>query len=263
VAAAPKKLDVEPIVYIILLAGGLIAGIINAVAGGGSLITLPLLIFAGLPPTVANGTNRVAVVVQSLAAVGGFQRSKKIPWRTSGTLAVPAIVGSLLGAGAASVVSDEMFRPILAGVLLVMATVVAIRPERWIHPPDAPPPHPGLRAWLLFVVIGAYGGFIQAGVGFLLLAGLVPGLGLDLVRANGVKVVLALALTAIALVVFAAGSLIDWRAGLVLAAGSGLGGYLGARLAVRHGAGWIRWVLVVTVTASALEILGVRAAIFG
>ncbi len=253
----------DPLLYIILFAGGVIAGIINAVAGGGSLLTLPLLIFAGLPPTVANGTNRVAVLAQSLASVGGFQRSRKIPWRTAGVLAVPAIVGSLGGAAAASVISDDMFRPVLAAVLLLMAGVIAIRPERWLQPPDAPPPRPGLRAWLLFVAIGAYGGFIQAGVGFLLLAGLVPGLGLDLVRANGVKVVLALAFTAIALGVFAFGSLIDWRAGFALAVGGGVGGYLGARLAVRHGAGWIRWVLVVTVTASALEILGVRSLVFG
>lgn len=253
----------EWLVLIALLAGGVLAGIVNAVAGGGSLITLPLLIFAGLPPTVANGTNRVAVVVQSLASVGGFQRSRKIPWRTATVLAVPAIIGSVLGAGAASVMSDDAFEPVLAGVLIVMAGVIAIRPERWLKELDAPPPRPGLRAWLLFIVIGAYGGFIQAGVGFLLLAGLVPGLGLDLVRANGVKVFLALALTAIALIVFATSSLVDWHAGLVLAAGSGVGGYLGARLAVRHGAGWIRWVLVVTVTASALELLGVRSALFG
>ncbi len=253
----------EPLVLVALFAGGAIAGVVNAVAGGGSLITLPLLIFAGLPPTVANGTNRVAVVIQSLASVGGFQRSRKIPWRVAVALAVPSVLGAVGGAAAASLLSDEAFRPILGGVLILMAGVIALRPERWIQPTDAPPPRVGVGAFFLFVVIGAYGGFIQAGVGFFLLAGLVPALGLDLVRANGVKVVLALVLTAAALAVFAATSLVDWRAGLVLAAGSGVGGYAGARLAVRFGAGWIRWALVCAVVASGLEILGVRAAITG
>lgn len=253
----------EWLALVLLFGGGAVAGVVNAVAGGGSLLTLPLLVLAGLPPTEANGTNRVAVVVQSLASIGGFQQSGKIPWRLSLSLAAPCVLGSVGGAVLASRLSDDAFALILGGVLLVMAGVVAVRPERWMQPGDAPPPRAGFMAMALFFAVGAYGGFVQAGVGFLLLAGLVPVLGLDLVRANGVKVVLALVLTAIALVIFAAAGLVDWGAGLVLAAGSGIGGYAGARLAIRRGAGWIRWVLVVTVALSALEILGVRAAVFG
>jgi uncharacterized protein len=253
----------EPIALVALLVGGLIAGIINSMAGGGSLITLPLLVFAGLPPTVANGTNRVAVVVQCVTAVFGFARSGYLPRPAVARTAMPTVLGALIGAFVASHLSDAAFRPILGVVLLVMAGVVALKPSRWLGDPGASPRPMRPALFLAFFAAGAYGGFIQAGVGFLLLAALVPGMGLDLVRANGVKVALALVLTVMALGVFVVAGQVDWRAGGVLAVGNGIGGYVGARLAVRLGAPWIRWVLFAMVAASALEILGVRTFLFG
>lgn len=273
----------EPLALVALLIGGLVAGIINSVAGGGSLITLPLLVFVGLPPTVANATNRLAVAVQSLAAVAGFdgwgtrrrrseQSSEKaygepssgsrLPWDVVARTFAPAVLGSLAGAMVASRVSDEAFRPLLGAVLVVMGVILVIRPNRWLVQPEAPRRSIGTGLLLAFFAAGFYGGFVQAGVGFLLLFALVPGLGLDLVRANGVKVALVLILTLVALAVFVAAGQVDWRAGGTLAVGNGAGGYIGARLAVGLGAGPIRWIVFVMVVLFALELLGARELLF-
>ena len=149
----------------------------------------------------------------------------------------------------------------IAAVLLAMAVMLVLQPSRWLQPAAGAAPLPPLAEVVVFFAIGVYGGFIQAGIGFFLLAATVRVAGLDLVRANGVKVALTLTLTAVALVVFLFAGEIRWAEGLVLAAGSLIGGYLGARTAVRRGAGWVRWVVVAMVTLSALELLGVYRAI--
>lgn len=247
--------------YPVLVAGGFVAGIANAMAGGGSLVTLPLLVLAGLPPTVANGTNRVAILVQGATTVTGYGRAGKIPWRAALTLLGTTLLGTAAGALVATRLSDEAFRPILGVVLLVMAGVVLVRPARWLHPETTDVPHFGWRMHLSFLGIGVYAGFIQAGYGFFVLAALVAGAGLDLVRANGIKVTLAAVLSVLALAIFAWHGEVDWLAGGVLALGNGVGGYVGARIAVNKGAPWIRWVLVVMVVASGLAILRVPQAI--
>lgn len=244
-----------------LVAGGLVAGVVNAMAGGGSLLTLPLMVFLGIPPTVANGTNRVAIVVQGVTTVTGYGRAGKVPWGAVARLAAPTLAGTVVGAYVATRMSDALFRPVLGVVLLVMAGFVLVRPGRWLKPETAEAPRFGVGTYAAFFGIGIYAGFIQAGYGFFVLGALVVGGGLDLVRANGVKVTLALILSIVATAIFAAGGKVDWAAGAVLAVGNGIGGYLGARLAVAKGAPWIRWVLVVMVVASGLAILRVPQAV--
>ncbi|WP_373044552.1 sulfite exporter TauE/SafE family protein [Vulgatibacter sp.] len=243
-----------------LFGGGLLAGTINAMAGGGSLLTLPLLVFLGLPATEANASNRVAVLANSVTSAAGYHQSGHLPWRTVRLLLVPSLVGSLVGAWVATLISDDAFRPVIAVVLLAMAALLVFRPSA-LDPRGGGEPLPPLAEVLLFLGIGFYGGFIQAGIGFFILAATVRGAGLDLIRANGVKVALTLALTLVALGVFIAAGQVRWAPALVLAAGNGIGGYFGARLAVARGAGWVRWVVVVMVVASALELLGIYRAI--
>lgn len=244
-----------------LFAGGLFAGVVNVMAGGGSLVTLPLLVFLGVPPTVANGTNRVALLLQNTTAVAGFHRAGRLPWRLTGRTVIATLLGAAVGAVVASRLSNEAFRPILGVILIVMAAFLLLGPSRWLEPKGDPERPLGWRMHLAFFGIGIWGGFIQAGIGFFILAALVLGLGLDLVRANGVKVALVLIYTVLALGVFALEGKVDWIAGAILAAGNGLGGYLGARLSIRKGATWIRWFLVAAVVVSALQILGVFEAV--
>lgn len=240
--------------WLALAAAGVAAGLINVVAGGGSFLTLPVLIFLGLPATLANGTNRVAILLQNVAAVGGFHRQRVLDWRWALAASVPAVVGSVLGTWAALEIGDEAFEKVLALLMVAISlwTLVAPGGRRESagegaagsgggEDGDAAAPRspwtPGLV--VAFFVIGLYGGFVQAGVGFLLLAA-TTWAGLDLVRGNAIKVLAILVFTVVSLAIFAAQGEIDWLAGLVLGAGSVVGGQLGVRLTVLKGHRWVK-----------------------
>ena len=236
---------------LLLAAVGLFTGAINVVAGGGSFLTLPLLIFLGLPAIEANGTNRVGVVMQSIAAIGGFQREGIIDWRWTLIVSGPALAGAALGAVAAFYVSDEAFRRALA-MLMVVMTLVSLTGKN-------PLPHAEVRRagspLVLggFLLVGFYIGFIQAGVGFLILA-LTSWAGLDLVRGNAVKVVSVGILSTLALGIFIARDTVYWPMGLALGAGNMVGAMLGVRLAVLKGHTWLRGVVTATVLAFAIAL---------
>jgi hypothetical protein len=267
------------LLYPALFAAGLVAGALNVVAGGGTFLTLPLLIFAGLPPTVANGTNRVAILVQNVGAVWGFDRHKVlerslVPWT-----ALPSIVGAVLGSWAALVVGDENFQRALALLMVVISlwtlwdpigrlarrrrlaaaggTVRSVAgspptPDAWTG--VAPLDRRG--KWLLaaaFFAVGVYGGFVQAGVGFLILAA-TTWAGLDLVRGNALKVLVVLAYIPLSLAIFAWQGKVVWGLGLVLAAGHLAGAFLGVHLTVLKGHRWIQRVVTIAVIAFALKL---------
>ncbi|NNG15295.1 MAG: sulfite exporter TauE/SafE family protein [Gemmatimonadales bacterium] len=240
--------------YIILVAVGFAAGALNVIAAGGSLLTLPVLIFLGLPPTVANGTNRVAILVQNVGAVWSFHRHRVIDWRWIPRAGVPAALGAVLGAWLAIRIGDDAFRRILAGVIIAAAAWTLWDPLQRRRPaPGTESQHWGPGFALIFFGIGVYGGFVQAGVGFLVLAA-VTILGLDFVRGNALKVLIALLFTPLALVVFSLSGKVDWVAGAALALGNLLGGLIGVRLSVLKGHRWIRRVVMVTVVIFAIRL---------
>lgn len=235
----------------VLVLGGGAAGFINALAGGGSVITIPILNeMVGI--STANGTNRIAILAANVTAVAGFQSGKAIPWRQVFPLVPPTVIGAALGAWAASETDPDVLRRVFAAVLLLVALSVVGRPNRWVEERDASLREPWRS--MAFLAIGFYGGFVQAGVGFLLLAGLVLGGGLTLVTGNGAKVVLILAYTPVALLLFARAAQVDWGVGAVLAAGQMTGAWIAARLAVKKGAAWIRWVLVAAAIVAAVRL---------
>lgn len=245
-------------VYPLLVLAGIAAGFVNMLAGNGSLITLPALIFAGLPANVANATNRVGVTLQNVVGTAGFYRQGKLDVRGALLFSIPTVVGSILGARIAVDIDEALFRRVLAVVMVIMLIVMLVKPERWvtgrIHA------HNGRISPLQIVVffaIGVYGGFLQAGVGIFLLAGLVLGPGYDVVRANAVKVAIVLALTFAALIVFQANAQVLWGPGLVLGIGNMIGAWLGTRFAVSKGVVWVRWFVIVVVVISAAQLLGI------
>ncbi len=241
---------------VLLFVVGTVAGTLNVIAGGGSMLTLPVMIFLGLPPTVANGTNRVAIVVQSVGATWSFERKKLISRRWLGLAAPPAVLGAVFGTWGAVEVGDVAFQRILAGVLVVAAVWSLWRPANEPDGANAALPT-GAARWgfmLAFFLVGSYGGFIQAGVGFLILAVTSAG-GLDLVRGNAVKVPLALAFTSVALALFALDGKVDWPVGAALAVGNFLGGLLGVHLTVLKGHRWVRGVVTVMTVAFAIRLL--------
>lgn len=237
--------------YAALFAGGAFAGVLNVLAGGGSFLTVPLLIEAGLPPTIANGTNRLGVMLQSVTAAHGFHRHGVLDTRWAWRAALPAGAGALVGTWLALVISDHAFRRVLAFVMIGITLWTLWQPH----------PGAGVRGraprWLLaggLFAAGVYGGFVQAGVGFLILA-LTTAAGFDLVRGNAIKVLLVALFTALSLAVFVWKGMVVWTPGLVLAAGTIAGGQVGVRLTILKGHAWVRGVVTVTVVLLALRLL--------
>jgi uncharacterized membrane protein YfcA len=239
----------------LLLVVGIVAGILNVLAGGGSLLTLPLLIFMGLPSAVANGTNRIAIFCQNIFAIRGFRRRGVLPLQLALLCTPPALLGSWLGANLAISLDDLMFKRALALIMLGVLIFTALDPMKRFRQQEVPF---GFCRKLILVVsffgVGIYGGFVQAGVGFLVITALLVH-GLDLVRINAIKVFVIFAYTFVALGVFIYHDQVDYTLGLALAAGNSLGGMIGPKLAVDKGHDWIRKVVTATVAVFALKLL--------
>jgi hypothetical protein len=235
-----------------LFAAGIAAGFINTVAGGGSVITIPVLV-EFFNASIANGTVRIAIFLQNISGVIGYARHRVVVWRMVIPLLIPTVVGAVGGAWLATELSPGAIRRVFAVAVVLVALSVLIKPKGWEESEE-----PRLRQpWtsLVFLGVGFYGGFVQAGVGFLFLAALVPGLGLGLVKGNGVKVVLIFAYLPFALPLFINADQVDWAAGGLVGGGSMVGAFLASTLAVKKGAAWIRWVLVVAAVAAAIRML--------
>jgi uncharacterized membrane protein YfcA len=246
-------MEIELVDGILLVAGGLFAGFVNTVAGGGSAITIPILVEILSDPLLANGTNRVAILLQNSAGVAGFQRGRVVPWGRVRPLILPVLGGALAGSWVATRIDPDTMEIVFAIVIVGVALSVLVSPKRWEGGGE---PRLGTVANLVvFTAIGFYGGFVQAGVGFLILAGLVLGGGLNLVSGNAAKVVLILAFTIVALPVFLIAGQVSLLAGGVLAIGNMTGAWIASNLAVAKGGGWIRWVVVVAALAAAVRML--------
>jgi len=237
-----------------LLSGvGSIAGFINVNAGGGSSLTLPALIFMGLDGVTANGTNRIALLVQNIFAVASFHKNKMSQFKTSFHLALFTLPGAVIGAIIATRISSALFERIL-GIVLIFIVLSMLFPHSYKNK------NTGSRNWLIYpslLVIGFYGGFIQAGVGFLFMAALYHLLRVDLIKVNMHKVFIILIYTIPALFVFMYTDHLNWKYGLALAAGNALGGWLGVHAAVKGGEKIIRIILCIAIIIMAIKLFGV------
>jgi len=236
---------------------GIIAGILNTLAGSGSLLTLPLLMFLGLPANVANGTNRIAILLQNIVGVTSFRQQKVLSFREGLRIGLPATAGSLLGAQIAINLNEAIMTKTIGGLLIFMFFLILLNPDRWIRSREG---HAPVTRWIqivIFFAIGVYGGFIQAGVGFFLLAGLVLGAGYELVKANAIKVFIVLLYTPFALAVFIFNDQVDYKLGLILAAGNMIGAFIGARYAIKLGARAVSYFVLVALAFASMKLLGV------
>ena len=225
---------------VLLLAfGGLAAGVINTMAGGGSTITVPLLVFAGVPGTYANGSNRVGILPACLAAVLSFRRLGVSGFRDARIIFLPVLFGSLAGSLLINKLGDDQFERLFA-LLVIPIVILTLMP---------PTPKERKSSWgrstmiLIFFVVGLYGGAIQAGVGLVMVLALSRS-GFDLVTANSIKVMINAFVTVVALPVFIFSGKISWGPALVLAAGLTAGGWIGAKWTVEGGERVVRWVMV-------------------
>jgi uncharacterized protein len=243
--------DEALVMHAALCVAGLAAGFINVMAGGGSLLTLPVLMLLGLPADVANGTNRLSIVSQSLSGVVGFHRERALDRRSIARVLVPTTLGSLGGALLAAHVPVAALEVVLLGTMVATAALVALAPGLFAAPRDSQPRWDRRTAGFLgLLAAGVYGGFVQAGVGFVLLAVLGGVLRYDLVRASALKLVCTLVFGAGALAVFSAARQVDWLLAGLLAASAVVGSQLGVRFALRVHHGVVRWIVFVTVLAT-------------
>ena len=249
-------MDFNLLHVLLLFVTGVFAGFLNTVAFGGSLLALPVLIFLGLPTAVANGTNRVAIFCQNFSAIMGFRRKGVSDFRYSISLAIPAVIGAVIGAIIAIDIKDALFNLILAVVMIAMLVLTLINPtKRLENKIESTDNRSKTIAMLVFFFIGIYGGFIQAGVGLLIITGLRLLTGIDLVRTNAIKVFVIFFYTVVALGIFIAKDKVDWYLGPTLAVGNACGAWLGSHWAVEKGDKWIKVVLIVAVLAFAVRLV--------
>jgi uncharacterized membrane protein YfcA len=241
--------------YIIVVLVGIVAGIINTLAAGGSLLTLPVLMALGLPPNMANGTNRIAIFLQNVVGVGRFHKMKVMDFPSGFRVGLPAALGAIAGAFIAVNLNDEAMKLAIAGVMILVFFLILLKPNRWINSHEEHPPIPYWLQVIVFFFVGVYGGFIQAGVGFFLLTSLVLGSGFELLKANALKLFVILLYTPLAIVIFFIHGDVNLTLGLVLAVGNMTGAWIGTRMAVKRGAKFIRYFVLVAILFAATKLI--------
>lgn len=236
----------------LVLAAGAGAGFISTLAGGGSLLSMSALMLLGMDGATANGSNRVAVCAQNIAAIAAFRRGGLTNFRLSLTLALCALPGAAAGAVFGARLASG-YNYILAAVMIAVTILMAAPLGNTRGGSDKP--RNLVLGHVLMLAAGAYGGFIQAGTGFILMPILHKAMGLDLVRTNMHKVFIVLVYTPVSLAVYALNGKVDWRAGAVLAVGMSIGGWAGAHLSLGKGEKLIRPVLYACLIAMAVRLL--------
>ncbi|QDT81354.1 sulfite exporter TauE/SafE family protein [Gimesia maris] len=260
--------------YLLLAGVGCIAGILNVLAGGGSLILMPIMVFLDIPGAVTNGTVRIAILGQNLTAVAGFKQKGFSDYRLSLTLALCALPGTVIGAFLGTKLSNAWFNRVLAIVMLgvLVTMILGNRKKKKPEPKEeetsisssidgnlsestVSEPSVSVTGYLLMVLAGFYGGFIQAGVGFILIAIIHNLMNIDLVRTNMHKVFIVAVYTIAAIGIFAWQGQIWWLTGLILMIGMSIGGWIGSNLAVNKGDAFIRTVLYIALVCMSIKLL--------
>lgn len=241
--------------YLILFSVGFISSLLNVFAGGGSSLTLPLLIFLGLDTASANGTNRIGILLQNVSAIYSFKKEKYHKFNTSLRLSAATLPGAIAGALVAVRVSDEFFQTIL-GIIMIGIVLSMIIPGKKEYP-DYHNDEVKWYSYAAMVFVGFYGGFIQVGVGFIIMAALHYLINLNLIYVNMHKVFIVFVFTVPALIIFILTDNVNWKLGIILAAGNALGGWWAAKFSVKKGEKVIRIILAAAVFIMSLKLLDV------
>ncbi len=240
----------------LLILIGFIAGIINTIAGGGSLLTLPMLIFMGLPPSIANGTNRIAILIQNFFSTAGFKSKGINTFPFSIWMGVSSLFGAIFGAYLGAIFfKGEIFNKILAIVMMLVVIYMVIKPKATII--SSKERIEEKYFWLLIIVfffIGIYGGFIQAGTGIFIILALNSIGKVSLVKANAIKATVVIFYTIAALVIYAYNKQINYQIGFTLAIGNSVGAWFSSRYSVKKGEPLVRWFLIIMVTVMAIKL---------
>lgn len=240
---------------ILLLITGVATGFLNVMAGGGSMLSVPVMIFLGLPSTVANATNRIAILPQNISAVIAFYRKGISNFRLSLSLAACTIPGTIIGAYIASRIANDEFNVLLAIIMLAVLIVMAFPQSKIIDNSKYPSRERLIIGHVLMLGIGFWGGFIHIGVGFLLMPVLNRVMQFDLITTNSHKVFIVLCYTTFALIVFTSQLELVWKYGIALAIGTTLGGWIAANFQITKGVKTIKWALNVIILIFIFKLL--------
>jgi len=227
-------MELELYHYAIAIIGGFIAAVMNTLAGYGSIITLTILMdVLGLPANMANGTNRVNILANSLAGVLGYHQNGKLDFTKGKWILVTVCIGAVFGVLLAINVSNDQFRAVFKYLIVVLFLSILIKPKRWIRESNDLQNIPVWKMILFYFPVGFYGGFIQMGMGivFLMVAVLVSGF--TIIKANAMKLIIIFVYTILSIAIFHYNGLINWKIGAVLSIGTALGGYLTASYSSR------------------------------
>ena len=239
----------------LLLITGIATGFLNVMAGGGSMLSVPIMIFLGVPGTIANATNRIAILPQNVSAVWAFYRKGFSNFKLSLTLGLCTIPGTIIGAIIASKVANDQFNNLLAIIMVVVLIVMSLPQPKTIEVNQTPTRNRLIAGHALMVLIGFWGGFIHIGVGFLLMPVLNRVMQLDLVTTNAHKVMIVLCYTAVALIVFASQLELIWKYGIALGVGTWIGAWIAANLQIKKGIGPIKLVLNIVIIAFIIKLI--------
>jgi uncharacterized membrane protein YfcA len=258
-----ENIDIwSPEIILLLIVSGFLIGVINTVAGSGTAIGYAVFMALGLPPSWANGTVRIGVLPQTFAAALNFWKHKLLDLKNAFLIALPITIGSILGAQIAVSINQEVFKIVIGIAMIIFMFLILIKPEKWIkgdiHKQKR---RPKPLHYLIYFLIGCYGGFIHIGVGIFLLFALVLVSGYDLVRANSLKVFVVFIYTPFALTVFILNGEVYYTVGLISAIGNTLGGIFASMAAIKKGSKFLRWVLIIVIAVFSIWLFKLHAII--
>ena len=240
-----------------LITSGLFVGFINTLAGGGTIISLSLLMFLGLPADVANGTNRIAVIFQNLVAVSEFKKHKVLAIEKGIYMGLPTALGSIVGAFIAIDIDTKILEYAIAFVMLLMIFFIFYKPGRWLKGKvSLQTKKLTIGQIILYFLIGIYGGFIHVGIGYFLIAMVVLGSGFDLLKGNALKNLIVLTYVPCSLIIYIISGHVNYKYGLIHAIGNVIGAYIATHFAFRKGANFVRWIMLFVIIISTLQIFG-------
>ncbi|MCH2189343.1 MAG: sulfite exporter TauE/SafE family protein [Gammaproteobacteria bacterium] len=240
---------------LLLCVTGVATGFLNVMAGGGSMLSVPIMIFLGVPGTIANGTNRIAILPQNISAVWAFYRKGFSNFKLSLSLGLCTIPGTLIGATLAARVPSDQFNTLLALIMVLVLIIMALPQPKTLNPAESPSKNRLIAGHIIMILIGFWGGFIHIGVGFLLMPTLNRVMQLDLITTNAHKVFIVMCYTVVALVVFAAELELIWKYGIALGIGTWIGAWLAANMQVKKGIGPIKITLNIVIMAFIIKLL--------
>ncbi len=243
--------------FLLFAVVGIFTGIINTIAGSGSLLTLPVFIFiCGLPPSIANGTNRIGVLMQSIIGSLKFNATNSNLYDGLAWMALPSFVGAIIGSRIAVDLNEQLMKYSVGTLMVLMLIVLLLKPEKWLRSGENGGENK--KSWgsvFMFFIIGIYGGFLQAGVGIFLLASMVLVSKFNLKQANALKLFLVMLFTIPSLLLFFYYGKVHLLYGLLMGIFQGIGAWLGVKFIARipNSTVWIYRILVVVVAVSAIK----------